>query len=295
MAYQSIGLGSTADDGTGDTLRVGGDKVNDNFVELYTLLGTGAALSSGISATSSVITLTAPTISGVVGGTQTSATITTLTSTTVNAGTLALAAGSVTDSSGAISFGNENLVTTGTFGAGNITVGTITSTGATIVFEGATTDSNQTTLTVADPTADRTITFPNITGTVITTGDTGTVSGTMVADNAIDSDHYAAGSIDLEHMSSASVDEDNLHISNSPTNGYLLTAQSGNAGGLTWAAASTTLGNDSVDSQHYAADSIDEEHIANDAVGSAELKTLSTLLIKNSSGSTLKTLYGAGA
>ena len=37
MAYQSIGLGSSADDGTGDSLRVGGDKVNDNFVEVYTL------------------------------------------------------------------------------------------------------------------------------------------------------------------------------------------------------------------------------------------------------------------
>ena len=44
MAYQSIGLGSSANDGTGDTLRAGGDKVNDNFVELYTLLGTGSAL-----------------------------------------------------------------------------------------------------------------------------------------------------------------------------------------------------------------------------------------------------------
>ena len=27
MAYQSIGLGSSANDGTGDTLRIGGDKV----------------------------------------------------------------------------------------------------------------------------------------------------------------------------------------------------------------------------------------------------------------------------
>ena len=43
MAYQSIGLGSSANDGTGDTLRAGGDKINDNFVELYTLLGTGSA------------------------------------------------------------------------------------------------------------------------------------------------------------------------------------------------------------------------------------------------------------
>lgn len=65
MAYQSIGLGSAAGDGTGDTLRVGGDKVNDNFVEIYTLLGTGSALSSGISATASVVTLAGPTITGV--------------------------------------------------------------------------------------------------------------------------------------------------------------------------------------------------------------------------------------
>ena len=62
MAYQSIGLGSSANDGTGDTLRAGGDKVNDNFVELYTLLGTGSALTSGMSATATVVTLTAPVI-----------------------------------------------------------------------------------------------------------------------------------------------------------------------------------------------------------------------------------------
>jgi hypothetical protein len=36
------------------------------------------------------------------------------------------------------------------------------------------------------------------------------------------------------------VDEANLKVSNSPTNGYVLTAQSGNTGGLTWAADSTT-------------------------------------------------------
>ena len=62
MAYQSIGLGSSANDGTGDTLRAGGDKVNDNFVELYTKLGNGSALTSGLSATATVVTLTAPVI-----------------------------------------------------------------------------------------------------------------------------------------------------------------------------------------------------------------------------------------
>ena len=35
------------------------------------------------------------------------------------------------------------------------------------------------------------------------------------------------------------VDEANLKVSNSPTNGYVLTAQSGNTGGLTWAEASS--------------------------------------------------------
>jgi hypothetical protein len=85
MSYQPINLGSTANDGTGDTLRVSGVKTNENFVELYTLLGDGTDLSSGISATATVVTLTAPTISGVVGGTITSAAITTLTGTTFNA------------------------------------------------------------------------------------------------------------------------------------------------------------------------------------------------------------------
>ena len=122
MSYQSLDLGSTANDGTGDTLRVSGDKTNDNFSEIYTLLGDGTDLSSGISATATVVTLTAPTISGVVGGTITSATITTLTGTTFNAGTLALAAGSITDSSGAISFGNENLTTTGSVTAASLDI-----------------------------------------------------------------------------------------------------------------------------------------------------------------------------
>ena len=113
---------------------------------------------------------------------------------------------------------------------GTITAGTLSMSGATfqigenLVFEGSTDDGYETTVTVTDPTADRTITIPNITGSVVTTGDTNTVTGTMIA-----------------------------------------------------------------------ADTVAEANMANDAIGSAELKTLSTLLIKNSGGSTLKTLYGAGA
>jgi len=50
-----------------------------------------------------------------------------------------------------------------------------------IVFEGSSADANETTLTVANPTADRTITLPDVTGTVVTTGDTGSVTNTMLA------------------------------------------------------------------------------------------------------------------
>ena len=39
-----------------------------------------------------------------------------------------------------------------------------------LVFEGSTADAHETTLTVTDPTADRTETIPNASRTVITTG-----------------------------------------------------------------------------------------------------------------------------
>ena len=62
-------------------------------------------------------------------------------------------------------------------------------------------------------------------------------------------------------------------------------------------AAVTTakIADDAIDSNHYAADSIDEEHMADDAIGSVQMKSLSTLLIINSAGTTVKTLHGAGA
>jgi hypothetical protein len=54
-----------------------------------------------------------------------------------------------------------------------------------LVFEGSTADGFETTLAVVDPTADRTVTLPNVTGTVVTTGDTGTVTSTMILDGTI--------------------------------------------------------------------------------------------------------------
>lgn len=43
MTMQTINLGTTANDGTGDTLRDAGDKINDNFTELYAAVAASGA------------------------------------------------------------------------------------------------------------------------------------------------------------------------------------------------------------------------------------------------------------
>ena len=47
MAKQTINIGSVPNDGTGSTLREGGDLINDNFNEIYTAIGDGTTLTSG--------------------------------------------------------------------------------------------------------------------------------------------------------------------------------------------------------------------------------------------------------
>ena len=68
--------------------------------------------------------------------------------------------------------------------------------------------------------------------------------------NSVDSDQYVDGSIDTVHIADVNVtqgkiadqaiNEAKLQVSNAPTNGYFLSAQSGNTGGMTWAQPSGT-------------------------------------------------------
>ena len=67
MAKQTINIGSSANDGSGSTLRAGGDLINDNFNEIYTALGDGSTLSSGFVTASSTTTFTNKTLD--LGGT----------------------------------------------------------------------------------------------------------------------------------------------------------------------------------------------------------------------------------
>ena len=48
MAKQTISRGSSANDGTGDNLREGANKVNLNFNEIYTAIGDGTNIDGTI-------------------------------------------------------------------------------------------------------------------------------------------------------------------------------------------------------------------------------------------------------
>jgi hypothetical protein len=73
-------------------------------------------------------------------------------------------------------------------------------------------------------------------GTINTTANTvdWTDSSVTLGANSVDSDQYVDGSIDQEHLATEVVNEAKLQVSNAPTNGYFLSAQSGNTGGMTW-------------------------------------------------------------
>src|SRR6056300_255433 len=65
MAKQALDRGTVANDGTGDNLRDGASKINDNFDEIYTLLGDGTTLTSDdVVLRTASQTLTTKTISG---------------------------------------------------------------------------------------------------------------------------------------------------------------------------------------------------------------------------------------
>jgi hypothetical protein len=120
-------------------------------------------------------TLTTPVISSITNG---AATLTLPTSTGTIALTSDIAAGIVTET-GTQTLTNKTLTSP-------VITGAVFNDGS-IVFEGATANDHETTFTITDPTADRTITFPDATGTVALTANvaaltgatfTGAVSGT---------------------------------------------------------------------------------------------------------------------
>ena len=114
MTKQVLNKGSSANDGTGDTLRVGADKINDNFDEIYAVLGADSST-------------------------------------------------------------NFNLTSAVKFSATGVE------------FEGDSANAHETTLVAENPTADRTITLPNSTGTVTLNSATQTLTNKTLTSPIVNS------------------------------------------------------------------------------------------------------------
>jgi len=156
----------------------------------------------------------------------------------------------------AMEYGEQRLASTGDTMTGDLTMGEDTK----IIFEGATADAYETTLTVTDPTADRTITFPNVTGTVVTTGDTATVTATMLAANSVDSSELVDGGVDSSHFSTGAVNS--AAIASTAVTTAKIAAD---------AITGAKIADDAIDSEHYTDGSIDTAHIADSQITSAKI------------------------
>jgi hypothetical protein len=162
-------------------------------------------------------TLTAPVLTAPVLGTPASGVLTNTTGYTGDSSlvtTGVLNSGSINTSFGTINNGASAITTTGLVSAGSLTVtGTTTLNGNLILgdaaadtltiaatiqgatplaFEGGTANGFETSVAIADPSADRTITFPDATLTVNAAGD---ISGTTLASNVVTSSLTAVATI----------------------------------------------------------------------------------------------------
>ena len=255
MAINLINRGSVANDGTGDNLRAGAEKVNANFSEIYTAIGDGTTISGIVKFADDSSTVTSISANGetlrVLGGNGITSTLssndltlavdtavvltasgsTTLTNKTINGpdntitnignsslsnssitvsdgsntspvnlgGTLTFAGTTnevdVVENAGTVTLGLPNDVTIGNnlTVTGNLAVqGTTTTVNSTTIeitnsftFEGATSDDFETTLTVIDPTADRTVSLPDASGTIVLQNSTDTLTNKTITDASI--------------------------------------------------------------------------------------------------------------
>ena len=139
---------------------------------------------------------------------------------------------------------------------GTVSIGT----GGTIQFEGASANDFETTLSVVDPTADRTLSLPNVSGTLVSSGDTGTVTSTMIADATI-----ATGDIADSAVTTAKINDDAVTSAKLGA-GAVDTTALGDASVTT-----AKLGADAVTNAKVADGAIDTEHLAASAVETAKI------------------------
>lgn len=118
------------------------------------------------------------------------------------------------------------------------------------------------------------------------------LDGSDIANDSIDSAHYAAGSIDLEHMSVNSIDSDQyvdgsidlVHMSvESIDSDQYVDGSIDTAHIAADQIDDTLIADDVIDSEHYAASSIDKEHLADEIIATMAL-TIPAYLTAEGSG-----------
>ena len=209
---------------------------------------------------------------------------TSVTAPTVSTGNMSLSNGSITDSSGAISFGNENLSTTGTIDGGAITGTSITGSGAThtlgtIEISGNTIRSTDSSRININDTFRATV-FESETGLMTIDEISGyprirsTRGDNFLVFSAIPT---FSGSIIFEGATADSF-ETTVNVTD-PTADRTITLPDNSGTVITTGST----------------DAVVEGMMAPDSIGQNELKSLVSLQILNSSGTVLKTIFGAGA
>ena len=202
MARQLVGIGSSANDGTGDTLRDGIDKVNDNFIEIYGKIGDGTTIgtftTTGITSTGDfTIDGSADIILDADGGDVFFKDAgTTFGSATNTSGNLIVKSGTTT----ALTFSGANVTAAGTIGSGAITsTGVVTGTGFTIgsaaileaeleILDGATVTTTELNLLDGGTSVGASITLADADGFIVND------AGTMKTIPASDIKTYTGGS-----------------------------------------------------------------------------------------------------
>ena len=238
------------------------------------VLGTSGQINAVVSATDT-LTLSLPS----------TITPTAVTATTLTGGSIQLSGNTITATdSTAISFGSENLTTTGTLNAGAITGTSITGSGSThtlgtVEISGNTLRSTDSTrLNVNDTfranafdtqngllTIDENSSIPRLTSSA--TGKAITVDAVPLFNSSIEFDGSTAGT----NKTTVSVTD--------PTANNTITIP--DETGTVITTGSTDI--------------VSEAMMADDAIGQDQLKSVVSLIIYNSSGVALKTLYGAGS
>ena len=177
-ARTSLGLG------TGDTPTFNGAAMNSQKIT-----GLAAPTAGSDAATKTYVDNASSTVASTVAGDSGSESITFGSDTLTIGGTSNAITTAMSGTTLSIDIADNPTLTGNATITGNLTVqGTTTTVNSTtvnvqnaFVFEGTTDDAFETTLTVTDPTADRTITLPNATGTVVLADSTDTLTNKTIA------------------------------------------------------------------------------------------------------------------